>query len=375
MIYLDNAASTRPYPEVIEIITDVLTNHWGNASSSHAMGDDARQIINSATQIVAKDLNCDKDEIIWTSGATESNSLAILGVNPQDLITTRLEHSSIYSLIEKEPFKYFYMFVDNNNKGFISLDSLQERIKFSKKTNHHFLASICFANSEIGVIQDIKSISRLVHDNGGLLHVDATQMLPEQSIDVKKYGIDLLSASGQKLGCCKGVGILYVRKGINLRPLIYGTQQNFVRGGTYPTHLIAAFGKALEVTREHNASGRIEELRNKLLNKLLQINGVTLNGTYLSNSRLKNNISITIDGVNAEKLTTLCSLQGICISKGSACNSYNPVLSQALLSIGLTTKQAFNTVRLTLNEYNTEQEIYTAANIITKLVERIRQDD
>ena len=214
-----------------------------------------------------------------------------------------------------------------------------------------------------------------MHDNGGLLHVDATQVLPERSINVKEYGIDLLSASGQKLGCCKGVGILYVRKGIRLRPLIYGTQQQEVRGGTYPTHLIAAFGKALEITRQHNASERIERLRNKLLNKLLQISSSSLNGTYLSEYRLKNNISLTIDGVNAEQLVTLCSLYKVYISKGSACNAYNPIPSRTLTSIGLTTEQAFNTIRLTLNEYNTEEEIDAAADIIIKLVERIRNND
>lgn len=375
MIFLDSASGTKPYPEVIDIITDVLTNHWGNASSAHAMGDDARQIINNAAQIVAADLNCDEDEIIWTSGATESNNLAILGVDPQDLITTRLEHSSIFSLMANEPYKYNYRFIQNDNKGFIDLDSLQRIIDISKELKQHFLVSVCFGNSEIGTIQDIKIISKIVHDNKGLLHVDATQVLPEMSIDVKKYGIDLLSASGQKLGCCKGVGILYVRKGINLRPLIHGTQQNFVRGGTYPTHLIAAFGKALEITREHNASEYIGALRNKFLNKLLQIDGVTLNGTYLPDARLKNNISITIDGVNAEQLTTLCSLQDIYISKGSACNSYNPTPSKTLLSIGLTAEQAFNTIRLTLNEYNTEEEINIASDIIAKLVERIREND
>ena len=375
MIYLDNAASTRPYPEVIDVITDVLTNHWGNASSSHVMGDDARQIINCATQIVAKDLNCDDDEIIWTSGATESNSLAILGVHPQDLITTQLEHSSIYSLIKAEPFKYYYRFIKNNNKGLIDLEDLKESIVISKRAKRQFLASICFGNSEIGTIQDIKSISKIVHDNGGLLHVDATQVLPEMSIDVKEYGIDLLSASGQKLGCCKGIGILYVKKGIRLRPLIYGAQQQGVRGGTYPTHLIAAFGKALEITREHNAAEYIEKLRNKFLNKLLQIEGSHLNGTYLSEARLKNNISLTIDGVSAERLLALCSLYGLCISKGSACNAYTPVPSRTLINIGLTTEQALNTIRLTLNEYNTEEEIDRAANIIIKLVGRIRNDD
>jgi len=375
MIYLDNAASTKPYPEVIDTITDVLTNHWGNASSSHAMGDDARLIINNAAQIVATDLNCDEGEIIWTSGATESNSLAILGIDPQDIITTQLEHSSIYSFIEKNLFKYFYMLVNNNQKGFIDLEDLQEKILSSRKIKHQFLVSICFGNSEIGVIQDIKSISKLVHDNGGLLHVDATQVLPEMPIDVKKYGIDLLSASGQKLGCCKGIGILYVRKGINLHPLIYGTQQSGIRGGTYPTHLIAAFGKALEITRQHNASEYIEKLRNKLLNKLLQIDGTSLNGTYLSEARLKNNISLTIDGVNAERLVTLCSLQGLYISKSSACNSYSPRPSKTLKSIGLTDEQVFNTIRLTLNEYNTEEEINVAVNIITKLIERIREND
>ena len=229
--------------------------------------------------------------------------------------------------------------------------------------------------TEIGTIQNIKAISDIVHEyDGGIFHTDATQLFPEQCIDVKELGIDLMSISAQKFHGPRGAGILYVKNGIELCPLIYGSQENGLRGGTYNTAAIAGMGKALELTRLHNASESVERLRDKLLQQLLQVDQVVINGPTIGSQRLKNNISITIDGVNADKLVTLCALQGIYISKGSACNSYNPEPSTTLKAIGLSDEQAFNTIRITLDEFNTETEIDYAANIITKLIERIRND-
>lgn len=378
MIYMDNSAGTRVYPEVIETITDVLQNHWGNASADYSFGNDAKNIINDVTEQVASDINCKPEEIVWTSGACEANSLAIKGVlgsNPHmHFYTTHLEHTSIIDIVKNNPTGHPIFFIDNNEYGQISTMDLCNKLTKSYNSGAKPLISVSFANSEIGVIQDIGTIANIVHDFGGLLHVDATQLYPWQRIDVNELGIDLMSVSGQKMHAPKGIGFLYVKDGINLKPMIYGSQQNGRRAGTYPTHLIAAFGKALEITRKNNAYNKVKLLRNRLLEQLSVIPNVKLNGPNPDENRLCNNISLTIDGVKADTLVTMCDLLGLVIAKGSACRSYEPKPSETLLAIGLTPEQALNTIRISLDEFNTEEEINTAADIITKLVARIREE-
>lgn len=382
LIYLDNSAGARPYPEVIETITDVLQNHWGNASADNSFGQDARVIIDNVTQQVANDINCTPDEIIWTSGACEANSLAIMGIAHKHytwLYTSKLEHTSINKIANGFARFVDYnhcSFIENNNDGLISLENLESQLKKNKNDDWHLtLVSISFANSEIGAIQDIKSIAEIVHQYDGILHVDATQMYPWHKIDVQDLGIDMMSVSGQKFHCVKGIGFLYVKDGIELNPLIYGSQQNERRGGSYPTHLIAAFGKALEITRQHNATSGVKDLRDYLLDRLLHIENVHLNGPLTNEWRLPNNISLTIDGVNASTLVTMCDLMGVIIAKGSACKSYEPEPSDTLLAIGLTAEQALSTIRISLDEFNSLKEVDEAADIITKLVKRIRNEE
>lgn len=379
MVFLDSASGTRPYPEVIDTITDVLTNHWGNASADYSFGQDARMIINDVTEEVANDINCKPEEIIWTSGACEANSLAILGIAHRYytwLYTSRLEHTSINKIskrFEQLDEMNCCNFITNDSHGFISLEDLELQLKRNKNDNwHRTLVSISFANSEIGVIQDIKSIAEIVHQYDGIFHVDATQMYPWQRIDVQKLGIDMMSISGQKLHCCKGIGFLYIRDGIEFNPLIYGSQQDERRGGTYPTHLIAAFGKALEITRERDMSDIVRKMRDRIMDCLSYIEGVQVNGPISYDWRLPNNISATIDGVNADQLVAMCDGYGIMIAKGSACQSYNSVPSKTLLSIGLTEKQALSTVRITLDEFNTEKEIDKFCDIFPKIINRLR---
>ena len=379
MIYLDNSAGTRPFPQVIETITDVLQNHWGNASADNIFGNDARNIINDVTEQVALDINCYPEDIIWTSGAAEANSLAIHGTLDADAdfihCHTQLEHPSV-SMARGGSTKMTYVLA-NDNQGYVDTEELKETLKFVRNMGYYPFVSVCFASSDIGTIQDIKSIAKLVHKYGGILHTDATQMYPWHKIDVQELEIDLMSVSGQKLNCAKGIGFLYVNKGVFLNPIIYGTQQNERRGGTYPTHLIAAFGKALEITRDNDTYDQvvlIEQLRNRLLMALQKVGGVHLNGPGVD-KRLPNNISLTIDGVKADTLVAMCDLLGVVIAKGSACKSHEPTPSEALMAIGLTEEQALNTIRISLGRHNTIEEIDEAANIITKLIERIRGDE
>ena len=220
-IYLDNAAGTRPYPEVFSVVASVIENHWGNASADNSLGHDARMIIDCVTNDVAMDINCDPDEIIWTSGACEANSLAIIGtmdVNDMIFCTTKLEHTSTIEAM-RDCESYVKYFMPTDNFGNINIAALENRLsEISSKYGKQPFVSISYANSEIGVIQDIKTIASIVHKYNGLLHVDATQMYPWRSIDVKDLGIDLMSVSGQKMHCVKGIGFLYVRNGIRSMP-------------------------------------------------------------------------------------------------------------------------------------------------------------
>ena len=379
MIHLDKSSGTQPFPEVIDIITDVLQNHWGNASAECSFGNDAKDIINSITEQVANDINCKPDDIIWTSGACEANSLAITGVlgmnSHMHFYTTHLEHTSIVELVKNNPTGNPVFLIANNKYGQVSHSDLYNKLIESYRAGVKTLVSISFANSEIGVIQDIATIANIVHDFGGILHVDATQMYPWERIDVQKLGIDLMSVSGQKMHAPKGIGFLFVRNGVKLKPMIYGAQQDGRRAGTYPTHLIAAFGKALEIARKNNAYNKVKSLRNQLLEQLNMISNVRLNGPNPNENRLCNNISLTIDGVKADTLVTMCDLLDVVIAKGSACKAYEPTPSKTLLAVGLTPEQALSTIRISLDEFNTEEEIEQAAEIITKLVARIREEN
>lgn len=373
MVYLNAAATTRPFRQVVDTIADVAYNHWGNPSASGPLSDDAKAIVENVRKQFADDLNCSPDNIVFTSGGCEANSLAFNYAQNcfgWPIVTTELEHKSIENAVRSLGINNHNRihFIENNKIGSVSIDSLDSIMK----CNLGAFVSVAFANSEIGVIQDIKAISDVVHKYCGILHVDAVQMFPWNKIDVQALGIDMMTISGQKFHAGRGCGILYVKNGIDLQPIIYGGQERGKRGGTENTASIAGMGKALELTRNHDLSEYVQWLRDGLLEQLLNIPGVTLNGPVPGASRLVNNINITIDGVNAEKLVTLCAMQDIYISKGSACNSYNPEPSSTLKAIGLTDEQAFNTVRITLDTFNTEKEINYAASVISKLVDRIR---
>lgn len=377
MIFLDSASGTKPYPEVILTIVDILNNHWGNASADYSFGYDARSIIDNVTKQVAKDINCNPDEIIWTSGACEANSLAISGAikanNIGAIYTTRLEHAStIEAMINNSLMLSF--FINNTKDGFIDIEDLEYKLSIGCRNNNiKRFVSVSFANSEVGTIQDIKSISKIVHKYNGILHVDATQMYPWKQIDVEELGIDLMSVSGQKLHCVKGVGFLYVKDGIEIKPLINGSQQNKRRGGTYPTHLIAAFGRALEITRQRDASNQVKSIRNKIFKHLSDINDLTFNGPIDNIKRLPNNISITINGVSAEEVIALCDERGIMLAKGSACQSYKTTPSSTLMAIGLSEEQALSTIRITIDEFTTMEEIDEFLVNLKEVIEILRK--
>ena len=360
--FLDTASTTRPYKEVVDTVADVMYNHYGNPSSTHEMGQDARNIIENVRDQIAADINCEPKEIIFLSGACEANSLAF--TTSKKIITTKLEHKSIEML--RKDVAYF----NNDEYGNVILDNNT----LCRLGEHNWLASVHAANSEIGVTQDLESISKFVHRYNNILHVDATQLYPERRIDVKELGIDLMSVSAQKFHGPRGIGFLYCKDGIELRPLIGGSQEDGIRGGTYNTPAIAGMGKALEINRgiTHDYINVCTKFnRDELAKKILEIPGVYLNGPKLDTNRLCNNISIRIDGVKANDLVTLASMYGIYISAGSACSSGEAIPSSTLKAIGLTDEQALSTIRITVDETLNQHDISNIAKILKNLIERL----
>ena len=361
--FLDAASTTRPYKEVVNTVADVMYNHYGNPSSTHEMGQDARNIIENVRDQIATDINCEPKNIIFLSGACEANSLAF--TTSKKIITTKLEHKSIEML--RKDVAYF----NNDEYGNVILDNNT----LCRLGEHNWLASVHAANSEIGVTQDLESISKFVHRYNNILHVDATQLFPERRIDVKELGIDLMSVSAQKFHGPRGIGFLYCKDGIELRPLIGGSQEDGRRGGTYNTPAIAGMGKALEINRgiTHDYINVCTKFnRNELAKKILEIPGVHLNGPELDANRLYNNLSVHIDGVKANDLVTLASMYGIYISAGSACSSGEAIPSSTLKAIGLTDEQALSTIRITVDETLNQHDISNIAKILKNLIERLR---
>ena len=361
--FLDCASTTQPYKKVVDVVADVMYNHYGNPSSTHEMGQDAKNIIENVRDQIAADINCEPKEIIFTSGACEANSLAF--TTSKKVFTTKLEHKSIEMLCKDVA--YF----NNDKYGNIILDN----DTLCRLGEHNWLVSVHAANSEIGVTQDLEPISKFVHKYNNILHVDATQLYPECRIDVRKLGIDLMSVSAQKFHGPRGIGFLYCKDGIELRPLIGGSQEDGRRGGTYNTPAIAGMGKALEINRGvlHDYTNVCTRFnRDELAAKILEIPGVNLNGPELSANRLYNNLSVRIDGVKASDLVTLASMYGIYISAGSACSSGEAVPSSTLKAIGLTDTEALSTIRITLDETLNQHDISDVAKILKKLIERLR---
>ena len=361
--FLDTASTTRPYKEVVDTVADVMYNHYGNPSSTHEMGQDARNIIENVRDQIAADINCEPKEIIFLSGACEANSLAF--TTSKKIITTKLEHKSIEML--RKDVAYF----NNDEYGNVILDNNT----LCRLGEHNWLASVHAANSEIGVTQDLESISKFVHRYNNILHVDATQLYPERRIDVKELGIDLMSVSAQKFHGPRGIGFLYCKDGIELRPLIGGSQEDGRRGGTYNTPAIAGMGKALEINRgiTHDYINVCTKFnRNELAKKILEIPGVHLNGPELDANRLYNNLSVHIDGVKASDLVTLTNMYGVYISAGSACSSGEAIPSSTLKAIGLTDEQALSTIRITVDETLNQHDISNVVNILKNLIEHLR---
>lgn len=376
MIYLD-AAATAKYRSVDDIIVDTMVtamkDSWMNPSSLYAQN--VKNKIDKCRANLAEFIGAKPEEIYYTSGASESNNWAIRGwvdyvasetpYLPR-IITTLIEHKSILNLVESDiNAEVFYCNVDNF--GTVDFKSLESLLRGCCKNGYCVLVSIHMANNEIGTVQDIQRISKMVHKCNGILHVDATQALPYIPINVEELGIDMLSASGHKLSpVLRGIGFLYKKNGINIHPLIYGAQEKGFRGGTENTYGIMGLNKALEYC-DINPE-KYEDMCNKrdyFIERLESKFDCDLNGHDIF--RLPNNVNVTFpQNITGESLLYMLDLSSIKCSVGSACNSREAEPSHVLKAIGLTDEEAMRTVRFTLPSDITYDEI----NIVLKEIEK-----
>lgn len=360
IIYLDHAATTPLCEAAKQAIVEHLDD-YGNPSSTYEFARKSRVLIEDARERIAKCINAYPDEIFFTSGGSEANSWVL---DQCMAISSQIEHHSLRA---------------QYNNIIISKDGVIDPQHFScinhKLSKLFEMMSCMYVNNEIGTIQPIKDIAQIAHGKGMLFHTDAVQAVGHIPVDVKELGCDMLSASGHKFGAPKGVGFLYVKRGVIINSLISGgKQERGLRGGTENVLGIVAMASALEdaVYNMEDRNKHVQKLRDKMLCGLLDIEGAHINGSMLH--RTSSNINMRFDGVSGSRLVALCDLYGVCISAGSACNEGDATPSHVLKAIGLSDAEALNSIRITIGHQNTEEEIDAATAIITKLVERIRND-
>ena len=379
-IYLDNAA-TSGHRKVDDAITDAMNTamktHWQNPSSLYAS--DVKEEIAECRNNIAKFINAKPDEIYFTSGASESNNWAIRGwfdntmtstSKVPNIITTQIEHKSIIKLVQSNVLGSYVRYCDVDEFGLIDIQSLESLLCYYK--NHPILVSICMANNEIGTIQDIKKIAELVHKYKCVLHVDATQAFGHIPIDVKALDVDMMSVSGHKISpVLKGIGFLYKKECIKIHPLIYGAQENELRGGTENTFGIIGLSKAIEHC--DISPKKINEMckkRDYFIGLLERKFDCELNGD--SYYRLPNNINVTFpQNITGEALLYTLDLSDIQISTGSACNSKEIKPSYVLKKIGLSNEEAMRTVRFSLSDDTAYEEIDKVIEEIEKAIKLI----
>lgn len=383
MVYLD-AAATSKYSDVddviIETITKAMKTNWQNPSSFYASN--VKNEINICRSNIAKFICARTDEIYFTSGASESNNMAIRGWVDNarsisefvNVITTPIEHKSILNAVHNMSLGACIEYCDVDKDGLVDCERLEYLLL--KHEYEHILVSIGMANNEIGTIQAVKKISELVHRYDGVLHVDATQVFGKVPIDVVEYGIDMMSVSGHKVSpVLKGIGYLYIKKGINIQPLIYGEQENGLRGGTENTYGIIGLNKAIEYCDfSYEAMKDMLDKRNYFINALKTNFNCKLNGH--DEYRMLNNINVTFpQNITGESLLYMLDLSGIKLSVGSACNSKSIQISHVLKSIGLTNEEAMRTIRITISNDTTYDEIDYTVNEIYKAITLIEMNN
>lgn len=383
IIYLDNNATTKIDEEVLAAMLPYLTSEYANANSTHHFGVQSYEAVKTARSQVAKIINADPNEIVFTSGSTEAINLAIKGVadnsfeRGKHIITVKTEHSAVLDtckFLESKGYEITYL--DVKKDGLIDLNSFKETLRTDT-----ILVCVMLANNETGVIQPIKELVELTHKAGALFFTDATQAIGKINVDVRELDIDLLCISGHKLYGPKGVGALFIRQSerrVKVPALIHGGgHENGQRSGTLNVPGIIGLGKACEIARKEMKanSKRIEELRNYLEDELLKIDGVSINGNI--EKRLYNTSNLLIAGVDSDAAIMGLSkpeieLPLIAISNGSACTSHTIEPSHVLIAMGLNENEAYNCLRISIGKYNTKEEILKAIEELKKVINSLR---
>lgn len=374
MIYFDNAATTIPYDEVIEEVSNVMKNYFGNPSSAHKLGLMAERKLNEYREIVGKTINATRDEIIFTSGGSESNNFLIRGFlkGKGHIITSNIEHPSILSLckeLELEGHRVTYLKV--NHKGIIDLEEFKEAL--SKDT---ILVTLMYVNNEIGSIQPIKEVGNILKEHTKVkFHVDAIQAYGKLKIDVKECNIDLMSCSGHKIHGPKGVGIAYMKKGLNPKPLIFGGSQEMgKRAGTENLASIGGFAKAankINLNIKDNYE-KVLKIKENFINGLRDIEGVKVN-SEISDFNSPYILNVCFKGLRGEVFLHMLEEKEIYVSTGSACSSKDKKYSHVLKAIELSNDEIEGTIRFSFNEFNTENEVNEALEVIKTSLKFLRR--
>ena len=376
LIYLDNAATTRVKPEVVEAMMPYLTQYYGNPSSVYEFSEEPKRAITHAREVIAQAIGAKTNEIYFTGCGTESDNWALKATaeayagKGNHIITTKIEHHAILHTcewLEKHGVEVTYLDVDEN--GLVSPEAVEKAIR-----PETILISVMFANNEIGTIEPIREIGAIAKKHGVLFHTDAVQAFGHEPINVDEYNIDMLSASGHKINAPKGVGFLYIRTGIKIRSFIHGgAQERKRRGGTENVSQIVGMGKAVELAMATLEERKEKEtkLRDYLIDKVLSmVPYARLSGDRPK--RLANNANFVFQFIVGESMLIMLDMAGICGSSGSACTSGSLDPSHVLLAIGLPHEIAHGSLRLTLSEDNTVEEMDYVAETIRDVVERLR---
>ena len=376
MIYLDNAATTRTAPEVVEAMLPYFTEQYGNPSAIYSLGSAGKKAINEARRTIAAAIGARQEEIYFTAGGTEADNWAIRAAaeccagKGRHIITTKIEHHAVLhacGYLEKNGYEVTYLDVDRD--GILDPEALKEAIRPDT-----VLISVMFANNEIGTIQPIREIGAIARERGILFHTDAVQAFGQVPINVEEMHIDMLSASAHKLNGPKGTGMLYIRSGLKIRSFIHGgAQEKGVRAGTENVPGIVGFAAAVRraLSRMEEKAGRERELRDYLIRRIEgEIPYCRLNGHR--EKRLPGNVNISFRFIEGESLLIMLDMRGVCASSGSACTSGSLDPSHVLLAIGLEHEEAHGSLRMTLSEENTQEELDEVVGHLAEIVQRLR---
>ena len=374
-VYADNAATTPVSREVIEAMSPCFSAAWGNPSSLHSKGREAKELLDDARERIARVFNCSASEIYFTSCGTESDNWAIKGAalkmrqkGRTHIVTSKIEHHAVLNVceaLEKEGFSVTYVGVDED--GVVNMDELRAAV--NEKTA---LVAIMYANNEVGTIEPIDEIGKIAHENGALMFTDAVQAIGNVDIDLSKLSVDMLSLSGHKIHAPKGVGMLYIKKGVNIANLIDGGgQERRKRGGTENLPYIVGLAKAVEIANEKIKDlPAVVKMRDRLIQEITKIPFSKLNGHRTQ--RLPGNVNIGFEFIEGESLLLLLDMAGICASTGSACSSASLEASHVLLAMGVPHEKAHGSLRISISHETTDEDVDYIISILPGIVERLR---